>query len=202
MYDMTKRRGRHSKEETTQVLVTASLKLIAEYGWDKFSIRKLAATCEMSPSNVIYHFENNETLILALLNKISENNYQIVSKAIKEKMNALEVLTTYFEKNIEWAEKFPEEAQIILLIYSRAGFDKDFSKICNLMIERAQGRISQILKKGVDEGLFKPKRSIEELATYLHQMILGVCIYRVGTRVSKKKYSDNFQDSFRSLLNC
>ena len=175
-------RIRRNEEDSKKQLIETTLELISKNGWENFSIRKLAAKCSMSPSNVVYHFESNEALMLALLNSISMKNYMMVESGLRPSMSAYEKLLNHFRGNLEWVEKYPSEAHIVLLIYSRAPFDKAFSKVFELMVLRAHERISVILETGLKQNEFHFKCKTEDLAATIHQLLLGASIYHLSGR--------------------
>lgn len=178
-------RIRRNEEDSKRQLIDATLDLVSKHGWENFSMRKLAAKCGMSPSNIVYHFESNEALMIALLNKISLNNFAIVEKGRTDEMGTLELLMNHFRGNLEWVDKNPSEAHIVLLIYSRAPFDKDFAKVFELMVNRAQERLAAILTIGVNKKELRIDLDVADLAETIHQLLLGASIYQLSGRKLK-----------------
>lgn len=182
---MTKKsRTRQSKEVSRDKILIASLKLMNEQGWSGLSFQKIAKSCRMSPSNVVYHFASRGELILALLDRISQNNSNIVQQNLQPEFNAYQRLLNHFEKNLEWAREFPAEAQVISQIYAYAGHDLEFAKVFEVMFQRAQGKIAELLLAGQREGLFHFKDEVGFLAQLIHNMLVGAFINTSGSRLT------------------
>jgi AcrR family transcriptional regulator len=138
----------------------------------------------MSASNVVYHFPSRGDLMLALLDRISLNNGDIVQRNLKPEFNAYQRLLNHFEKNLEWATDFPSEAQIIAQIYAYAGHDLEFAKVFEVMFKRAQEKIVEHLLAGQREGLFHFQEDVGFLARLIHNMLVGAFINTVGSRLT------------------
>lgn len=179
-----KTRVRQSKELSRDKILIASLKLMNQEGWAGLSFQKIAKTCRMSSSNVVYHFSSRGDLMLALLDRISLNNGDIVQRNLKPEFNAYQRLINHFEKNLEWAADFPSEAQVIAQIYAYAGHDKEFAQVFAVMFERAQGKIIEHLLAGQREGLFHFNEEVSFLARLIHNMLVGAFINTVGSRLT------------------
>ncbi len=197
-----KKRMRRSQAESKSLILSTALNLIQTDGWAGLSIEKVSQKAGMSPSNVIYHFENRRALLLALLEVISQHNWQIVREGESSKMDSYERLLNHFQKNLKWSRKFPEEAHVILQIYSEASHDPDFSHTFKVMIDRAQGRIAECLHSGLREKLFHFEQDPRLMAKMLHNLLVGAFIYTVGDPDSKtSRYPDSeWHDVFSSVL--
>jgi AcrR family transcriptional regulator len=166
------------------------------------SFQMIAKKCKISTSNIVYHFESRDLLLKALLEKISANNYSIVSKSVKLEDNAYQRILNHFHKNLEWSKQFPEEAQIVIQIYLEASYNKDFSPLFMGMIQRAQDRIREHVLAGIREGIFKPSLHPIVLARLLHNMLIGAFIYIMGTRLTGiiETSSQDWEDTLKKLL--
>src|ERR1700733_9959434 len=96
------KRVRRSKDSARDKILKESLKLIGRNGWAGLSFQTIAKSCGMSASNIVYHFESKESLLMALLDHISENNWRIVHEGIRPEFDSLQRLLTHFQKNLEW----------------------------------------------------------------------------------------------------
>jgi AcrR family transcriptional regulator len=186
-----KKRVRLGKEESRELILNESLKVMTKQGWAGLSFQLIAKRCGMSPSNVVYHFQNRESLLMGLLQYISDSNWKMVAEGVKPEFDAYERLLNHFQKNLEWAQVYPERAQVVLQIYNDAQHDREFSKVFQVMIERAQERIREHLLGGKREDLFHFTQSAESLARFLHNLLVGSYIYVAGTRLtSPQQYKD------------
>lgn len=199
---MDKKRIRRSANQAKDRILEETLRVVAREGWYGLSFQMIAKKCKISTSNIVYHFESRDLLLKALLEKISANNYSIVSKSVKLEDNAYQRILNHFHKNLEWSKQFPEEAQIVIQIYLEASYNKDFSPLFMGMIQRAQDRIREHVLAGIREGIFKPSLDPIVLARLLHNMLIGAFIYIMGTRLTGiiETSSQDWEDTLKKLL--
>jgi AcrR family transcriptional regulator len=62
-----------SGSETVDAILKAALNVLIEEGASAFTIRRIAAACDMKVGNVSYHFPRKEMLVHVLLNDIVES---------------------------------------------------------------------------------------------------------------------------------
>jgi AcrR family transcriptional regulator len=186
-----KKRTRLNKETSREMIIKETLNLISKIGWEGLSFPTIAKHCKMSPSNIIYHFESRETLLVALLGHISVNNFRVVADSMKPEFDSFQRILIHFQKNLEWGRLFPQEAQVVLQIYAQAPYDKRFSEIFDTMIEKAQARICEHLLSGQREGLFHFELEPMKMAKFLHNILVGSFINVMGGRLGIKfEYPD------------
>lgn len=193
------KRVRRPVDEAHSKILAAALDSVSQFGWMGLSFQSIAKKCKMSTSNIVYHFENRPALLKALLDEISKNNYDMVAQAIRPEHDALERLVIHCQKNLEWAQKFPHEAQIILQIYLEAANDKEFSGIFLMMITRAQTRILEHLLAGQREGIFSLPADPPLVARFIHNFLIGAIGYTVGYSRDKKSVEYKL-DEVKTLL--
>lgn len=181
---MNKKRIRRPVEQAKDHILDEALKIIAKEGWSGLSFQMVAKRCKVSTSNIVYHFESRDVMLKTLLERITQNNYSIVSESINIEDNAFQRLLNHFNKNLEWSKRFPEEAQIVIQVYLEASHDNEFSPLFTSMIQRAQDRIREHIMAGIREGIFKPSLESVVLARLLHNLLIGAFIYIMGTRLT------------------
>lgn len=199
---MDKKRVRRSADQAKDRILEEALRVVAREGWYGLSFQMIAKKCKISTSNIVYHFESRDSLLKALLEKISINNYSIVSESVKLEDNAYQRILNHFNKNLEWGKQFPEEAQIVIQIYLEASHNKDFSPLFIGMIQRAQDRIREHILAGIREGIFKPSVDPIVLARLLHNILIGAFIYIMGTRLTGiiETSPQDWEDTLKKLL--
>lgn len=199
---MDKKRIRRSADQSKERILEETLKAVAREGWYGLSFQMIAKKCKISTSNIVYHFESRDYLLQALLERISRNNYSLVSTSIKMEDNAYQRILNHFHKNLEWSKRFPEEAQIVIQIYLEASHNKEFSPLFMDMVQRAQDRIREHILAGIREGLFKPSLDSIVLARLLHNLLIGAFIYIMGTRLSEiiETSPQDWEETLKKLL--
>ena len=191
MAKAVKKRVRQNKDVAREMILKESLKMMTKLGWAGLSCQLIGKRCGMSPSNIVYHFQNRESLLMGLLQYISESNWKMVAEGQRPEFNSYERLLNHFQKNLEWARLYPERAQVVMQIYNDAQHDSEFANVFRVMIERAQERIREHLLSGKREDLFHFSASSESMARFLHNMLVGSYIYVAGTRLTApQEYKD------------
>ncbi|MEQ1877752.1 MAG: TetR/AcrR family transcriptional regulator [Bdellovibrionia bacterium] len=180
----SKKRVRLQAADSREKLLKAALSLIAKKGWSEVSFQMIAEKAGTTASNALYHFPSRPKLLIALLERITQNNYRIVSDGLRAEQDAFERLKLHFEKNLEWAEKYPEEAGIIIQIYSEACTDRDFAEVFAGMTTKAQERIREYLLAGTREKIMRFDTEPELMARLLHNLLVGAFIECAGRRTT------------------
>lgn len=181
---MAKKRIRRPVEEAKDRILEEALKIVSKEGWSGLSLQMIARKCKISTSNVVYHFASRNSLLKALLERVSVNNFAIIAAGVSMDDDAYQRILNHFLKNLEWGKRFPEEALIVIQIYLEASHNKEFSGTFLAMIQRAQDRIREHILAGIREGLFKPELDSVVTARLLHNMLMGAFIYVLGTRAT------------------
>lgn len=182
---VTKKRKRREKTVSRDQILEQTLKLIGKTGWEASSFQAIAKACGMSTSNIVYHFGSREELLKALLDHISQSNWEMVANSMKPDFNAFERIVTHIQRNLDWAEKYPEKAHVLLHIYLSSNFDQAFAKIYEVMIARAHERILEHVLAGRREKLFRTKAPDDLLVKHIHDSIVGAFIKIMGSRLTR-----------------
>lgn len=152
-----------------------SIELFATYGYHSTSFQMIADAAGIKQTNVLYHFKDKHRLFLAVLEMILMSNYKAVSESMRAEMNARERLFTHMKTNLEWAIKSKQQAQIILLLYYFATFDKTFEQIYQKVLTNGRQRIHELYLAGIREGIFMDDTP-ESHSEALHDMLLASVI--------------------------
>jgi AcrR family transcriptional regulator len=70
-------------KDLKEALIKNGLKLFDEEGYDKFSMRKVAKACGVSQTAPYRHFENKDSLIIAIISQAYHKFDQVLKEAIQ-----------------------------------------------------------------------------------------------------------------------
>jgi AcrR family transcriptional regulator len=94
----TERHVRHDRES----VVDAALRILDEWGLSELTMRRLGAALEVQPSALYHHFENKQTLLAAVADRIQEAARPVPSPelgwyeaTLAEAVNVRDALLTY-----------------------------------------------------------------------------------------------------------
>jgi AcrR family transcriptional regulator len=177
-------------EQSRAKILSKSIKLLAKHGMAETSFQLIADACGLSQSAVLYHFKNKNLLIEACLESIAINNFTIVSSKLNPKDTALERLEKHFHGNLEWADNYGAEAQLILLIYYLASFNARFAKIYSTILGRARTRIAEILLAAQREKQISATTDVELCSQILHDALLGSLVNTISVPASARNHNE------------
>lgn len=70
--------------ETVDTILKAALAVLIDEGADAFTIRRIAARCDMKVGNVSYHFPRKEMLIQVLLDELVESYDKLIEEVVRK----------------------------------------------------------------------------------------------------------------------
>ncbi|QLL10385.1 TetR/AcrR family transcriptional regulator [Mycobacterium vicinigordonae] len=83
-------------------IVTASIEVIAEFGWAQTSIRKIADRVGVAMSAVLYHFGTKDNLVDAIVAEMYRSALLAVAPALQAETTSAGKLTAYIRANIAY----------------------------------------------------------------------------------------------------
>lgn len=101
-------RREREKEEMKELILGAAGDIVAEDGFDKLSIRKIAARIEYSPAIIYHYFGDKEEIIQQLLKSGYQKVMTAVATAVRGEGEALERLKSSMEQYILTALEMKE----------------------------------------------------------------------------------------------
>ncbi|EQB29998.1 TetR/AcrR family transcriptional regulator [Sphingobium ummariense] len=70
--------------ETVDTILKAAMAVLIDEGADAFTIRRIAARCDMKVGNVSYHFPRKEMLIQVLLDELVESYDKLIEEVVRK----------------------------------------------------------------------------------------------------------------------
>ena len=96
-------KGSHTR---TKILDSA-IHIFAKQGFANTSIQSIADDCKITQTAVLYHFENKEGLILAVVDRFTRHNHDLVAHSMQPIDNAYHRLLKHFTGNLQWGTELP-----------------------------------------------------------------------------------------------
>ena len=122
-------------EVVKEKILKMAIKLFSRHGFEGTSFQLIADKCKVSPTTPLYYFKTKESLVNAAIAVIIEHNASLLRAVMTPHDSAHERIKKHFQINLEWAQKYRDEAQVILLVYYLASFDKNWSKIYGAILK-------------------------------------------------------------------
>lgn len=142
-----------SMKDPVQSISTAASALFAQHGYDKTSLKDIAAAVGITKAGLYYYFETKEELfnsiVLQVLDEMLGNAVDVVGKAetSQDKVRAFMVShATYFENNID---------KYRAIFLGRQGKGLPLTSSQTALRRRYADVLKQILDEGADKGELK-----------------------------------------------
>jgi len=162
-------------ERTRQRILSMALKLFLNLGYEKTTMRAIAASAEQSPGAAYYYFNSKEDLIQVFYDQTQEEHFQATREILAQKTSFHDRLLDVINKKIEIAEPYHEISRALFKTAadptsSLSPFHKDTSgvrqKSITLFREVIEGSTTKI-----------PEDLKDRLPEYLWLYHMGIILY-------------------------
>ena len=181
-------------------ILLVAIKLFSKEGFDATTFELIARKCRVSATTPYYYFKNKRALIDAAIIMILQHNSELVSQTIDPNDGALERLNKHFRMNLSWAEAYPQEAQVVLLMYYLATFDQTWAETYERILTGARRKILEHLLAGQREKVFHFTLPAETVAEILHDALLGGIVNQISTQLVRASAKERSIEKWKALL--
>ena len=168
----TKRRP--SSQARRKELVQIAYRLIAEKGLEGLRTRDVAEAAGIDTGTLHYHFPSKESLEQAVVEHLSEDFSANRIAAGKTPANALEELRNEIFDVALRVRQSPDQLLVMMDLTVRASRDPAVAEILRRMSDGWTRSISQMLKSGIEQGLFRADLDPEAVAPLLRAQLTGL----------------------------
>ena len=168
----TKRRP--SSQARRKELVQIAYRLIAEKGLEGLRTRDVAEAAGIDTGTLHYHFPSKESLEQAVVEHLSEDFSANRIAAGKTPANALEELRNEIFDVALRVRQSPDQLLVMMDLTVRASRDPAVAEILRRMSDGWTWSISQMLKSGIEQGLFRADLDPETVAPLLRAQLTGL----------------------------
>lgn len=190
MKKTVKKKGQKSKEK----IMETTLKLIFQKGYSETSVQEIADLCGVSQTTVFYHFKSKQNLFLEILHYVIQNNRSIFEAMNTDTINPVVRLKSLLLANIKWALNYPEQTNMVLLLFNFATYDNELKAVADKSIQRGQELVLDILN---DTDRDKEENIL--LAKIIQQYANGA-MFQILASSRPQEVAANFELSIDGLL--
>ena len=104
------------------------------------------------------------------------------------------------ESNINWAMKYPKDAQVLIMLFNFATSDSDFKKLATGTIDNGRALVFDALVLINKERQVSQAFSLVELSVIIQQYVNGV-IFQILAREDRSEVHNNFKKTIKNYLN-
>jgi len=166
--------GRTSVGESRRdEVVKVAYRLIAEKGFEGFRTRQVAEEAGINVATLHYYFPTKEALVQGVVDYLIASFGSAVPSA-EEAPTAVEELRYEFDDTIRRFRETPEQYVVMAELAARSWRDPAVAEILGAMNEGWQAHLCQMLRRGVDEGVFRADVDVDQVARALMVQLTGI----------------------------
>ncbi len=141
-------------QKRTEILKKA-YELITTKGFEAMSIKDITSSLNISKGAFYHYFESKEKLLEALAAQLRERVELTLSPIVKDpNLDAIEKLNKFFENVGEWKSDQMEFLLSMIQVWYMDGNAIIRQKLRSQAIKNLSPLMAEIVKQGVDEGVF------------------------------------------------
>jgi AcrR family transcriptional regulator len=193
---MKAKKGQASKQpiDRKRQIIDAAIECFVKSGVAHTRFNEIAKAAKVDQPLIHYYFPTLDSLYVEVVARVLESLKNESLKAIEKNAgDPLKVLIAYTRVPFEWGQKYPGYNSLWAYFYYLATFHQTFIQLNKSIRETGRERISVILYKGMEKGVFKnPKNiSVSQMALTIQGIITGNALL-AGTEglSSFKEYTD------------
>lgn len=168
-------------------IINVSIKIIAEKGIQKLTIKNISKSIKISEPAIYRHFDSKMDILIAILSQFKNNSKIILSKIISDKTSSIKQIESIYNHHFK---KFSENPALTAVIFSEEIFqnDKRLSDMVYSIMQLNQNMIIKVIKNGQKNQEIRNDISEKQSCT----IIMGA-LRLIVTRWRLSKYSFNLQ---------
>ncbi|RYZ70603.1 MAG: TetR/AcrR family transcriptional regulator [Proteobacteria bacterium] len=160
--DSTKTKGQRTQEH----IIEMALKLYGKHGFANTSMQMIANECELSQGAVMQHFTSKARLLEAVRKQVTASNHRFVDSKILPTDDSLAAIRKHILYNLDWALRYPAEANVIILTYETAIHDEESRDVSSGAIRLGTERLYRFVLEGLPIALNKCNTLILRFTTF------------------------------------
>lgn len=197
LYSMSRKlKGEKSKHK----IIETAIQQFSLKGYSNTSAQEIADICGISQATIFYHFKNKKKLFEEVLAYIIANNRSIFAQVEIADDDDYEVFIQLLNSNIRWCYHFPEQTQILLLLFYFSSTDSEFKALATSTIDKGRRLVYEQLEKLSVRNIIQPTLSLDKLSEIIQQHINSV-MFQMLARDDRDSIFVNFDRDIRSFLN-
>ena len=157
--------------KTRQRILDAARAVFSVKGYDGASILKIAESAELAPSAIYNHYDNKETLYMAVFEETADAIWGSVSSA-SEKDTLVEAFDHLVTSSRKIADNFPGHSSFLASLPLEAQFHPEFEKLMERRAEFQDETFQSLAALGTRTGEFSAL-SEPELKEVIRCLVMG-----------------------------
>jgi AcrR family transcriptional regulator len=135
-------------------LTKAAYKVVAQKGYNDFTIKDIAEEAGLSTGLVHYYFKNKEELLFKLLKEMNSNLRYNLKKALSELTEPKDKLMAFCDEAFELVDKEKAYFHVLIDFWARINHDARIRQANVKLFQSYRDEISSIIEEGIAKGVF------------------------------------------------
>ncbi len=135
-------------------LTKAAYKVVAQKGYNDFTIKDIAEEAGLSTGLVHYYFKNKEELLFKLLKEMNSNLRYNLKKALTELTEPKDKLMAFCDEAFELVDKEKAYFHVLIDFWARINHDARIRQANVKLFQSYRDEISSIIEEGIAKGVF------------------------------------------------
>ena len=135
-------------------LTKAAYKVVAQKGYNDFTIKDIAEEAGLSTGLVHYYFKNKEELLFKLLKEMNTNLRYNLKKALMELTEPKDKLMAFCDEAFDLVDKEKAYFHVLIDFWARINHDARIRQANVKLFQSYRDEISSIIEEGIAKGVF------------------------------------------------
>jgi AcrR family transcriptional regulator len=155
-------------------ILDVAMRLVYTQGYEQMSIQDILDALGMSKGAFYHYFQSKSDLLEALIERMMEEAEKVIIPKVQDpNRTALEKLNDFLGSSVRWKT----DRKDLMMAIMRAWYSDENAilrqKLTAMGISRYSPWINQIIRQGVEEGVFQ-NRHFEQIGEVIYHLILGL----------------------------
>ncbi len=135
-------------------LTGAAYKVVAQKGYNDFTIKDIAEEAGLSTGLVHYYFKNKEDLLFKLLKEMNANLRDNLKKALTDLTEPKDKLMAFCDEAFELVDKEKAYFYVLIDFWAQMNHDNRIRQANVKLFQSYRDEISSIIEEGIAKGVF------------------------------------------------
>jgi AcrR family transcriptional regulator len=142
------------REKSREKILSASLELFANKGYDATSIESIAKKAGISKGLIYNYYDSKKSILLAIFDDVMNEGEKLVNKQ-KNVSDAKERMKGMIEQVFDMLETSPEYLKLLMVLSLQPGVMEETKDFSQEMFKRNQQMIGSVFNKGKEKDPIK-----------------------------------------------
>ena len=164
--------SRKKDGEKRKRILDSAIKVFARTGYSDARMQDVAKEADVSHGTVYVYFKNKDALFVSIFQEILGELIKYLCSEIQKEKNAEDKLRRMISMQLDIIEENPDLTKLILIEFPRSG---NFLSDSNTdVLSKYIDLISDVIKQGIDGGIFSIGIRTDIIATMIYAGIQGI----------------------------